>query len=50
MSDEQNIGDRAKTSGKNIEGKVQENLGKITGDPGDQAEGKEKQVENSVRQ
>jgi uncharacterized protein YjbJ (UPF0337 family) len=50
MSDEQNIGDRAKTAGKNIEGKVQENLGKITGDPEAQAEGKEKQVENSVRQ
>jgi len=50
MSDEQSIGDRAKTAGKNIEGKVQENLGKITGDPKYQAEGKEKQVENSVRQ
>ena len=50
MSNEQNIGDRAKTAAKNIEGKVQENLGKITGDPEAQAEGEEKQIENSVRQ
>jgi len=26
---------------KNIEGKVQENWGKVSGDPGDEAEGKE---------
>lgn len=50
MSEEKNIGDRAKTVGKNIEGKVQENLGKVTGDTGDQAEGQAKQVENSVRE
>jgi uncharacterized protein YjbJ (UPF0337 family) len=50
MSEEKNIGDRAQTVGKNIEGKVQENWGKVTGDPEDQAEGKAKQVENSVRE
>ena len=50
MSNEQNIGDRAKTTAKNIEGKAQENLGKITGDSEAQAEEEEKQVENSVRQ
>lgn len=36
--------DRAKATAKNIEGKVQEAVGNLTGDPKTQAEGKEKQV------
>ncbi len=35
--------DRAKATGKNLEGKAQEALGNITGDPKDKAEGKAKQ-------
>lgn len=41
--------DRAKATGKNIEGKAQEALGNITGDPQDQAEGKAKQAEAKAR-
>ncbi|OLP18339.1 CsbD family protein [Leptolyngbya sp. 'hensonii'] len=41
--------DRAKATAKNIEGKVQEAIGKVTGDTKDQAEGKAKQAEASVR-
>lgn len=41
--------ERAKAAAKNIEGKVQEAVGKITGDPEDKAEGKAKQVESDVR-
>lgn len=41
--------DRAKATGKNIEGKAQEALGNITGDPEDKAEGKAKQAEAQVR-
>lgn len=40
---------RAKATAENIEGKVQEAIGKLTGDPKAQAEGKEKQVEASLR-
>jgi uncharacterized protein YjbJ (UPF0337 family) len=43
------IEDRVKATSKNIEGKVQEGLGKITGNPEDQAAGKAKQVESQVR-
>jgi uncharacterized protein YjbJ (UPF0337 family) len=43
------IEDRAKATAKNIEGKAQEALGKVTGDPEDQAEGKAKQAESNVR-
>jgi uncharacterized protein YjbJ (UPF0337 family) len=43
------IEDRAKATGKNIEGKAQEALGNITGDPEDKAEGKAKQAESEVR-
>jgi uncharacterized protein YjbJ (UPF0337 family) len=43
------IEDRAKAVAKNIEGKAQEVLGKVTGDPEDQAEGKAKQAESQVR-
>jgi uncharacterized protein YjbJ (UPF0337 family) len=40
---------RAKAVAKNIEGKVQEALGNMTGDPKDKAEGKAKQAESQVR-
>jgi uncharacterized protein YjbJ (UPF0337 family) len=40
---------RAKATAKNIEGKVQEAVGDLTGDPQTQAEGKEKQAEAKVR-
>ena len=39
---------RVEATAKNIEGKVQEALGNITGDPQAQAEGKAKQVEAST--
>lgn len=42
--------DKAKAIGKNIEGKAQEALGNITGDPEDKAAGKAKQAESEVRQ
>ncbi len=41
--------DKAKATAKNIEGKVQEGIGNITGDPKDQVEGKAKQAEAKVR-
>ncbi|MCF4967794.1 CsbD family protein [Nostoc sp. CMAA1605] len=41
--------DKAKATAKNIEGKAQEALGNVTGDPQDQAEGKAKQAESKVR-
>ncbi len=41
--------DRAKATAKNIEGKVQEAVGNVTGDPKAQVEGKEKQAEAKVR-
>jgi uncharacterized protein YjbJ (UPF0337 family) len=37
------VEDRAKATGKNIEGAAQEALGNITGDPKDKAQGKAKQ-------
>jgi uncharacterized protein YjbJ (UPF0337 family) len=37
--------DRAKASAKNVEGKAQEVLGNITGDPKDQMAGKAKQAQ-----
>lgn len=42
--------DKAKAAAKNIEGKAQEALGNVTGDPQDQAAGKAKQAEAEVRQ
>ncbi|PSO60829.1 MAG: CsbD family protein [Cyanobacteria bacterium QH_2_48_84] len=42
--------DRAKAAAKNIEGKAQEMVSKLTGDPEDKAEGKEKQVEAQAQQ
>jgi uncharacterized protein YjbJ (UPF0337 family) len=41
--------DRAKATGKNIEGKAQEAVSNVTGDPEDKAEGKAKQGEGEVR-
>ncbi|MTJ08542.1 MULTISPECIES: CsbD family protein [unclassified Anabaena] len=40
---------KAKATAKNIEGKVQESVGDVTGDPQTQAEGKGKQAEAKVR-
>ncbi|GBF82488.1 CsbD family protein [Aphanothece sacrum] len=41
--------DRVKATAKNIEGKLQEAAGDLTGDPKTQSEGKQKQVEARVR-
>lgn len=41
--------DRAKATGKNLEGKAQEAMGNVTGDPKDKAEGKGKQAEAEGR-
>jgi uncharacterized protein YjbJ (UPF0337 family) len=41
--------DKIKATAKNIEGKVQEAVGNVTGDPKDQAEGKAKQAEAQGR-
>lgn len=41
--------ERAKAAAKNIEGKVQEGVGEMTGDPKDKAEGRAKQVEAEAR-
>lgn len=41
--------DRAKATAKNVEGKAQEAMGDITGDPEQQAKGKAKQGEANVR-
>ncbi|MEA5575689.1 CsbD family protein [Anabaena sp. UHCC 0451] len=43
-----NLENRVKATAKNIEGKVQEAVGNVTGDPQAQAEGKEKQIEAST--
>jgi uncharacterized protein YjbJ (UPF0337 family) len=43
------IEDRAKATAKNVEGKAQEALGNVTGDPEDKAAGKAKQAESEVR-
>lgn len=37
--------DKAKAIAKNIEGKIQEAVGEITGDPQQKAEGKAKQIQ-----
>lgn len=44
-----NLEERAKATAKNIEGKLQEAVGNITGNPQDQAEGQAKQAESQVR-
>jgi uncharacterized protein YjbJ (UPF0337 family) len=41
--------DRAKATAKNVEGKVQEAAGNVTGDPKDKAEGRAKQAEAQTR-
>lgn len=41
--------DRAKATAKNIEGKAQEAMGNVSGDPQDKAEGKAKQAESEMR-
>ncbi|MGJ3247334.1 MAG: CsbD family protein [Elainellaceae cyanobacterium] len=41
--------ERAKATKKNIEGKVQETVGEVTGDPQDRGEGKAKQAEAEAR-
>jgi len=41
---------RAKATAKNVEGKVQEQVGKVTDNSRDQAEGKSKQVEAEISQ
>lgn len=41
--------DRAEATGKNLKGKAQEAMGKVTGDKGDQAKGKAKQGEASAQ-
>jgi uncharacterized protein YjbJ (UPF0337 family) len=40
---------RAKATAKNVEGKVQEAVGDLTGDTKNQVEGKAKQAESKVR-
>lgn len=39
---------RVEATAKNIEGKVQEVIGEVTGNPSDKAEGKAKQAEAQV--
>jgi uncharacterized protein YjbJ (UPF0337 family) len=41
--------ERAKATAKNVEGKVQDAVGRASGDPEDQVEGKAKQVEAQAR-
>ncbi|HEY9620947.1 MAG TPA: CsbD family protein [Crinalium sp.] len=41
--------DRAKATAKNVEGKLQEAAGEVTGDPKDKAEGRAKQAEAQTR-
>lgn len=43
------IEDRAKATAKDVEGKLQEGAGKLTGDREAQAKGKAKQAESDVR-
>ncbi|MCC5634301.1 CsbD family protein [Nostoc sp. CHAB 5844] len=42
------IENRVEATAKNIEGKVQEVVGEVTGNPADKAEGKAKQAEAQV--
>lgn len=41
--------EKAKATAKNVEGKAQEALGNVTGDPEDQIKGKAKQAEGEAR-
>ncbi len=42
------IENRVEATAKNIEGKIQEVIGEVTGNPADKAAGKEKQAEAQV--
>ncbi len=42
------IEDRVEATAKNIEGKAQEALGELTGDPKDKAEGRAKQAQSEA--
>jgi uncharacterized protein YjbJ (UPF0337 family) len=41
--------DKVKATAKNIEGKIQETVGNITGNPQTEAEGKAKQVQAAIQ-
>lgn len=41
--------EKGKATMKNVEGKIQESVGKVTGDPQDKAEGKMKQAQGEVQ-
>lgn len=43
------IEDRVEATAKNVEGKLQEAVGEVTGNPQDKAEGQEKQAEAQVQ-
>ncbi len=43
------IEDRIKATAKNVEGKLQEAVGEVTGDPQTKAEGQAKQAESEIR-
>lgn len=43
------IEDRMKATAKNVEGKIQEAVGEVTGNPKDKADGQEKQAEAQVQ-
>jgi len=43
------IEERVQATAKNVEGKAQEAIGEVTGDPKDKAEGRAKQVEAEAR-
>ena len=43
------IEDRIDATAKNVEGKLQEAVGEVTGNPKEKAEGKEKQAEAQVQ-
>lgn len=43
------VEDRMNATAKNIEGKVQEAVGEVTGNPEDKAEGQKKQTEAQVQ-
>ncbi|MFN5516314.1 MAG: CsbD family protein [Cyanobacteriota bacterium] len=40
--------DKVKATAKNVEGKIQETVGDLTGDPKNQAEGKAKQAQAKI--
>jgi uncharacterized protein YjbJ (UPF0337 family) len=42
------VEDRAKATAKNIEGKIQEAVGEVTGNPEDKLEGQAKQSESRI--